>query len=217
MVHLVLLLDAPEDGDGLLHAGLVHEDGLEAPFQGGVLLDLPVLVQGGGADKPKLPPGQGGLQHVAGVHGPLGLARPHHGVELVDEEDDFPLALHHLLDHRLQALLKLAPVLGPGQEGAHLQGDDALALEAFRHIPLDDALGQPLHDGGLTHPRFADEHRVVLGAPEEDLDGAPYLLVPADHWVQLALGGQLGEVDAVLLQGVVGAFRMFRLHGFTSS
>lgn len=137
-------------------------------------------------------------------------------MELVNEEDDFPLGLDHLLDHRLQALLKLAPVLGPGEEGAHLQGDDPLALEAFGHVPLDDALGQALHDGRLPHAGLADEHRVVLGAPEEDLDHPPDLLVPADHGVQLPLGGKPREVNAVLLQSVVGAFRVFRLHGSPS-
>ena len=87
--HLVPLLQAAEDGDGVLHRGLAHHHRLEPPLQGGVLLDiLAVLVEGGGADAVELAPGQHGLEQVAGVHGPLGLARPHDGVELVDEEDD---------------------------------------------------------------------------------------------------------------------------------
>jgi hypothetical protein len=36
-------------------------------------------------------------------------------------------------------------------------------------------------------------------------------------WVQPALGGQGRQVNAVLLQSVVGALRVFRLHGLTSS
>ena len=42
---LIPLLQATEDGNGVLHRGLVHHDGLEAPLQGGVLFNvLPVLV-----------------------------------------------------------------------------------------------------------------------------------------------------------------------------
>ena len=94
VVHLVALLQAAEDGDGVLHRGLIHHDGLEPPLQGGVLLDiLPVLVEGGGADAVQLAPGQHGLEQVARVHGALGLARAHDGVQLIDEEDDPALRL----------------------------------------------------------------------------------------------------------------------------
>ena len=59
---LIPLLQAPEDGDGVLHTGLVHHNGLEAALQGGVLLDiLPVLVESGGPDAVQLPPGQQGF------------------------------------------------------------------------------------------------------------------------------------------------------------
>src|ERR1700691_652352 len=39
-------------------------------------------------------------------------------------------------------------------------------------VALHDALGEPLHDGGLAHPGLADEDGVVLGAPREHLDDA---------------------------------------------
>ena len=58
----VPLLQAPEDGDGVLHRGLVHHNGLEAALQGGVLFNvLPVLVEGGGANAVQLPASQHGL------------------------------------------------------------------------------------------------------------------------------------------------------------
>ena len=47
---LVALLDAPQDLDGLLDGGLLHQDGLEPALEGSVPLDvLAVVVQGGGA------------------------------------------------------------------------------------------------------------------------------------------------------------------------
>ena len=77
---------APQDSQGLVSGGLAHRDGLEAALQGGILLDiLPVLVQGSGSDHLNLAPREGRFQDVGRVDGPLGAARPHDGVELVDE------------------------------------------------------------------------------------------------------------------------------------
>ena len=57
----------------------------------------------------------------------------------------------------------------------------------------------------LTDALIAEEHRVVLRHPAEDLDGPTYLVVPPDHRIQLALLGAGGEVDPVLQQAVVVA------------
>ena len=69
--------------------GSLDHDGLEPPLQSGVLFDiLAVLVEGGGADAVELAPGQHGLEEIARVHGALGLAGAHDGVQLVDEENE---------------------------------------------------------------------------------------------------------------------------------
>ena len=107
-----------------------------------------------------------------------------------------------LLEHRLQALFELAPELGAGDQGAQVQGHQALVLQALGDVAVDDALGQAFHDGGLAHPGLADEHRVVLGAPGQHLDDAPDFAVPADDRVQLAVAGHLRQVLAVFLQGL---------------
>ena len=76
VVDLVALLEAAEDGDGVLDRGLADEHLLEAALERGVLLDvLAVLVERGGADHAQLAAGQHRLEHVAGVHRALGLAR----------------------------------------------------------------------------------------------------------------------------------------------
>jgi hypothetical protein len=70
---------------------LVHQHLLEAALQRGILLDvLAVFVQRGRADAVQLAARQRRLEHVAGVHGALGLAGAHHGVDLVDEEMVWP-------------------------------------------------------------------------------------------------------------------------------
>ena len=201
VVLLVALLEPAQDGDRVLHGGLGDHHGLETAGERRVLLDvLAVLVQRGGADGVQVAAGEGRLQDVAGVHGALGGTRAHDGVQLVDEEDDLAVGVLDLLEHRLQAVLKLAAVLGAGHQGRHVQLHDVLVADGGRNVAVDDALGQALHDGGLAHARLADQHGVVLGAAAEHLDRAANLLDAADHRVELALARKVGDVAAVLLE-----------------
>ncbi len=204
VVDLVAFLEPAQDGDGVLDRGFAHEHGLEPALQRGVLLDGgAVLVERGGADQAQLAPGQHGLDHLPGVHGSLGRAGADDGVQLVDERDDLALGVGDLLEHRLEPLFELSPVLGPGHHGAEVERDDALALQALGHVALDDPVGQPLDDGGLAHARLTDQDRVVLGPPRQHLDHPPDLLVPADDRVELAVPGSLGEVAPVLGQRLI--------------
>ena len=114
-----------------------------------------------------------------------------------------PVRLGHLLEDGLQPVLELAAVLGAGDERAQVERDEALVLQRLGHVAVDDALGEALDDGGLAHAGLADEHRVVLGAAGEHLDDAADLVVAADHRVELALAGELGQVAAVLLERLV--------------
>ena len=113
-----------------------------------------------------------------------------------------PSACRHLPQHGLEPLLELAAVLGAGHQRAEVERHHALVLQRLRHVAPDDAERQALDDGGLADTRLADQHRVVLGAAGEHLDGAADLLVAADHRVELALAGRRGDVAGVLLQRV---------------
>ncbi len=68
-------------------------------------------------------------------------------------------------------------------------------------------------DGGLADAGLADQHRVVLRAPGEHLDGAADFLVAADHRIELAVARLLRQVAGVFLQRIVGAFRRGRVGG----
>jgi len=204
VVDLVLLLETPEDGDGVLDRGLLDHDGLEAALEGGVLLDvLAVLVEGGGAHAAELAAGQGRLEHVRRVHRPFRRARPHQRVQLVDEADDLALALRDLAKDGLQAILELAAILRARDHGPDVDAEEPLALEAFGHVAGHDALGEALHDGRLAHPGLADEDRVVLRAPGKHLDDAADLLVAADDGIELALARQLRQVLGIALERLV--------------
>src|SRR5436309_2647956 len=127
------------------------------------------------------------------------LARPDEIVQLVDEQDDVA-ALGDLLHHLLQALLELAAVLRAGDEGREVQRVDLLALEQLGDVGVGDALGEAFDHCGLAHARLADEHGVVLGAAREDLHDPLDLGLAADHRVELAVRGQLGQVAAELVE-----------------
>ena len=107
-----------------------------------------------------------------------------------------------LLQHRLQPLLELAAVFRAGDHRAQVERQQLLVLQRLRHVAVDDAQRQALDDGGLADAGLADQHRVVLGAAGEHLDGAADFLVAADHRVELALPRQRGDVAGVFLQRV---------------
>ena len=65
--------------------------------------------------------------------------------------------------------------------------EQLLVFQAVRHVAVDDAQRQALDDGGLADARLADQHRIVLGAPRQHLNGAADFLVAADHRVELAV------------------------------
>ncbi len=213
VVVLVALLQAAQDRDRVLDRGLVDQHLLEAALERGVLLDvLAVFVERGRADAVQLAARERGLEHVAGIHRALGLAGADHGVQLVDEQDHLPFLLGEIVEHALEALLELAAELGAGDQRAHVEREDALVLQALGHLAVDDAQREALDDGGLADARLADQHRVVLGAPLQHLDGAADLVVAADHRIELAVGGALGQVDGVFLECLPALFRVRVLH-----
>ena len=59
---------------------------------------------------------------------------------------------------------------------------------------------RPFDDRRLADAGLADQHRVVLRAPRQDLDHAADLVVAADHRIELAVLGGLGQVAAELLE-----------------
>ena len=110
----------------------------------------------------------------------------------------------HFLQHGLQPLLELAAVFGAGDQRAHVEREQLLVLQAFRHVAVDDALRQALDDGGLADAGLADQHRIVLGAAREHLDGAADFLVAADHRIDLAVARGLRQIAGIFLQRVIG-------------
>ena len=201
VVDRIALLQAAQDRDRVLDRRLVDEHLLEAALERGVLLDvLAVFVERRGADAMQFAARERGLQHVAGVHRAFGLAGADHRVQFVDEQDDVAFLLGEVVEHALEALLELAAELGPGDQRAHVEREDALVAQALGHFAVDDAQREAFDDRGLADAGLADQHRVVLGATLQHLDRAADFVVAADDRIELALLGTLGQVDRVFLE-----------------
>ena len=213
MVGLVAVPQALQDVDGQRDGRLGHLDRLEPALQGGVLLDvLAVLVEGGGADGLELATGQHGFEDAGGVDGPLSGTGTDEGVDLVDEQHDVAAGFD-LLEHLLQAFLEIAAVAGTGDQGTQVEGVDLLVAQGLGHVAADDGLAEALDDGGLADARFADQHRVVLGATAEHRHDALDLADTADHRVEPVLARRLGEVAAELVEHLRAGFLRPGLRG----
>ena len=213
MMRLVALLQAAQNRDGVFDVWLANVDNLKAPLQRLILFDVfAVLIQRCRANRAQLAPRQRRLEHIAGVDGSLGRARPNERVQLVDKENNLAIGFFDFLEHGLEPVFKLAAKLGSGQHRTQVQRDHALIFEALRHIAFDDALRQALDDGCFAHAGLANQHRVILGAPAQHLNHAANLFVAPNDRVQLAAPGKFREVLGVLFQRLKLGFGILIRH-----
>jgi hypothetical protein len=196
-------LQALQDLIGVLRAGFHHVDFLEAPAQGLVLVeDAAVLVEGGGADTAQATRTQQWLEQVTGIHdAPGGSTGSYNGVYLVDEQDRV-IPFLELCQQTLETFFEIPPVLGARQQGAQVQGIHHAVFQHCGYFAVDDFLGQPLDDGGLTDTGFPHQQRVVLAPAGEDLGNPLHLVDTTDQRVDMPGGGFLVEVGGVVVERV---------------
>jgi len=116
-------------------------------------------------------------------------------VQFVDEEDDV-LRAADLGHDRLDPLLELPAVLRARDHHREVEHDDPPAAKNLGDVAGDDVRGEPLDDGGLADTGLAEQHRVVLRPPGEDLHHPLDLVLPADDRVELLFAGEFGQVAA---------------------
>ena len=189
--------------EGFLHGGLHHIYLLEAPRERVVLFeDAAIFLVGGRANTAQLAIGKHGLDEIRGVHDATRSGtRTDDGVDFVDEEDGARL-LVQFREHALQALFKVAAVLGAGNERAHVQGPNGAVRKHIRHFAFGDETREAFGNSRFAHARLAHVERVVLAATAENFDGALHLKLTPDERVDTAFGGELVEVGAVFLESV---------------
>ena len=217
-MNLVFFLESPENGHAFLDGRFVDVNLLEPALEGGVLFYvLSVLVESRRPYAVKFSAGEGGLQHVRGVHGAVGGTRSHHGVYLVYEEDCFPFRLGDFPEHGLEPFFELPPVLGSGHQRPDVEGDELFVPESLGNVRIHYALGETLDYGGLSDAGLSYENGIVLRSSEKHAYDSSYLLVPSYDGVDLSRRGQFGEILSVLLKGPHRVFRGLGVHGLSAS
>jgi len=83
---------------------------------------------------------------------------------------------------------------------AQVQRADAAALDTVGYPLGRDARRDALDDGGLADTRMTDQHRVVLGAPPQNLQCPANFRLTADYRVELALRRPHHQIDGVVVQ-----------------
>ena len=91
-----------------------------------------------------------------------------------------------LVDHGLEPVLELALDAGAGLQQAEVEAEEATPLSDVGHVAGDDAQRQALDQRGLADAGLADQDRVVLAAPGQDVDHLADLVVAAEDRVDLA-------------------------------
>ena len=202
VVLLVARLERGQDLDRVLDARLLDIDSLEAALKGRVLGEVLTEFLGrGGADDLEGTAREHGLEHGARIDGALGRTGTDDGVHLVDKQDDV-VGFGGLLNHVLEALLKLAAILGTRHEARQVERPDVLVHEVLGHVAGCNLLSQALDDGRLAHAGVAQNERVVLGAARKDLHHALDFLFATDHGVELTVARFLRKVGGELLKRI---------------
>ena len=129
-------------------------------------------------------------------------------MDLVNKEDDLPFPLLDLFQDRFQTVLKFTSVFRTCNQGPYIKGKDLSIAEGLRDITVHDPLGKTFDNRGLSHPRLADQDRIILCPPGEDLDHTPDLIITTDNRVQLALAGNIGQVSGIFLQSLILPLRV---------
>ena len=193
--------EAAEHADRLLLVRLIDLDLLEAALEGGVGLEvLLVLREGRGRDGAQLAARERRLQEIGGVVLPCLPTGADHRVSFVDEEDDRDRRALHLVDDALQAVFELPLHPGTGLQETEVERVELHVLERLRHVAADDAEGKPFDDGGLADARVAGEDRVVLPSPRQDVDDLPDFVIAADHRIDAAGARLRGQVHGELVE-----------------
>ena len=206
VVSLVFVTNAAQNLDRVRHCWFFDLDRLETTLERGVFLQvLAVFLGRGGTDGLQLAAGQHWLENRGSVDCALSGSSANQGVNLVDEQHDVAAGLD-LFEYLLQPLFEIAAIAATGDQCTQVQGVQLLVAQCVGDVVGDDLLCQTFDDGGLANARFANEHRVVLGAAAENLHHSFQFAGSADDGVELLLASQLGQVAPKLIKDLAVAF-----------
>jgi hypothetical protein len=123
-------------------------------------------------------------------------------MDFIDKHDRVG-RIAQFLQHRLEALLEVAAILGARQQCPHIQRVNARAFEDFRHIFFNNAPRQAFGDRRLADTGLAHQQRIVLAAAAQRLNDALQFKVASDERIDLAGQSLRIEIQRVALQRAI--------------
>ena len=183
----IFFLDAAQNGDRIFHRRLANKDGLKPARQGCIFFHmLAIFIERGGADAMQFAPRQRRLQKVGASMAPSALPAPT-SVCISSMNRMMPPSAAVTSERRPSSAPQIHREIWPRQSSEPMSSASSfLSFRALRHIALDDAKRQAFGNGGLAHAGFANENRIVLGAPGQHLNGAANFFIPANDRIELA-------------------------------
>ncbi len=132
-------------------------------------------------------------------------------MNLVDEKNRLRI-LRELLQHRFQPLLEIAAVLRAREQRAHVERIHLKLTQQLGDVAFVQAPRKPFGNGRLADTCFADQQRIVLATAAQHLDHALQLVRTTDQRIDLAVLGEMIEVDRIGIERALrfaGAFAFF--------
>src|SRR5204862_6244092 len=104
-----------------------------------------------------------------------------------DEKNDRRRRVLHLFDQPLQAILEFAFDARARLKEREVERAERDVAEDRGDVAIGDAQGEAVDHGRLAAARLADENRIVLSSPEEDVAYLPHPEIRTAHLLDIAL------------------------------
>ena len=213
-MQFIFFLQPAQNGNRILYARLADENRLKAARQGRIFFDMfAIFIQSGRANAMQFAARQSRFQQIGSVHRPIACPGADQSVHFINEQNNLSGRVGDFLQNRFQPFLKLAAKFGTGNQRAHIQSQQFLALQTFRHITVNNPQCQPFRNRRFADTRLANQHRIIFGAARQNLHGTADFLIAANHRVKpsgLCIGGQIA---GIFLQSLIGIFSHIAVSG----
>ena len=156
----------------------------------------------------QLASGQHRFQHVSGIHGTVGFSGADDQMQLIDEQNDFSVALSDFFQNGFQTLLEFTAVFCSCYQGSHIERENGFIFQALRHIAVCDSLCQTLYDCGFTNTRLADQNRVVFCFTGQNTDNVSNLGITADNRIHFLVSGFFHNILTIFFQRIICCLRV---------
>ena len=194
------VFQAAQNRNGIFYIWFADLNLLETTFQRGIFFDvLAVFVECGGTDHVQFASCQHWFKQICCVHAAFGFAGAYQVVDFINEQDNLSLAVLDFIQNGFQTLFEFAAVFSARDQAAHIQLDELLVFQGFRHIILENTPGQSFYYGSFADTGFTDEDRVVLGFTGKNFHDTADLLVTSDDGVDFAFPDISYQISAVFL------------------